>query len=124
MTTILNNVASNGIKALANPKLFTPLKLGSLNLKHRIIMSPLTRVRSPEHIPDENVVEYYRQRASDGGLQITEATHISVMVSFSHAETLEISIFLVLEAYYLCRGGTITTFRESSLRSKFALGKR
>lgn len=77
--TILNNVANNGIKGLSHTKLFTPLKLGRLDLKHRIIMAPLTRVRSPEHIPDENVVEYYRQRASDGGLQITEATHISVM---------------------------------------------
>jgi 2,4-dienoyl-CoA reductase-like NADH-dependent reductase (Old Yellow Enzyme family) len=37
-------------------------------------------VRSPEHIPDDNVVEYYMQRASDGGLLISEATHISVMV--------------------------------------------
>lgn len=64
---------------LGETKLFAPFKLGSLNLKHRVIMAPLTRVRSPEHIPDENVVEYYQQRASDGGLIITEATHISVM---------------------------------------------
>ncbi|KAI5820454.1 hypothetical protein BZA77DRAFT_78595 [Pyronema omphalodes] len=64
---------------LADTKLFTPLKLGSITLKHRVIMAPLTRVRSPEHIPDENVLEYYKQRASDGGLIISEASHISVM---------------------------------------------
>ncbi|KAF8534110.1 hypothetical protein BDD12DRAFT_919051 [Trichophaea hybrida] len=52
---------------LASTKLFSPLKLGSITLKHRVIMAPLTRVRSPEHIPNENVVEYYRQRASEGG---------------------------------------------------------
>ncbi|KAL7276773.1 hypothetical protein RUND412_000238 [Rhizina undulata] len=63
----------------ADSKLFTPLQLGTLKLKHRVILSPLTRVRSPEHIPTETVVEYYKQRASDGGLLITEATHISVM---------------------------------------------
>ncbi|KAG0125851.1 hypothetical protein HOY82DRAFT_570891 [Tuber indicum] len=73
---------ANGYKA--NSELFTPLKLGKMDLKHRIIMAPLTRCRSPEHIPDENVVEYYRQRASDGGLIITEATNISVMAGNYH----------------------------------------
>jgi N-ethylmaleimide reductase len=47
-------------------------------------MAPLTRVRSPEHIPDKAVVEYYEQRASDGGLLISEAAHISVMVCALH----------------------------------------
>ena len=42
-------------------------------------MSPLTRGRSPEHIPDAKVVEYYAQRATPGGLLISEATNISVM---------------------------------------------
>ncbi|PWW79506.1 FMN-linked oxidoreductase [Tuber magnatum] len=73
---------ANGYKA--NPMLFTPLKLGKMDLKHRIIMAPLTRARSPEHIPDENVVEYYKQRASEGGLIITEATNISVMAGNYH----------------------------------------
>ncbi|KAG0641537.1 hypothetical protein HOY80DRAFT_918813 [Tuber brumale] len=73
---------ANGYKA--NSKLFTPLKLGKMDLKHRIIMAPLTRCRSPQHIPDEHVVEYYRQRASEGGLIIAEATHISVMSGNHH----------------------------------------
>ncbi|KAL7273132.1 hypothetical protein RUND412_004029 [Rhizina undulata] len=63
----------------ADSKLFSPLQLGALKLKHRVILAPLTRVRSPEHIPGEYVAEYYKQRASDGGLLISEATHISVM---------------------------------------------
>ncbi|KAF8451856.1 hypothetical protein BGX38DRAFT_1130622 [Terfezia claveryi] len=60
-------------------KLFTPLKLGAIALKHRVIMAPLTRTRSPGGIPNEDVVKYYGQRASDGGLLISEATHISLM---------------------------------------------
>jgi len=78
--TVLQQPVANGSEA--NSKLFTPFKLGKMELKHRIVMAPMTRTRSPEHIPDENVVEYYRQRASEGGLIVTEATNISVMVDF------------------------------------------
>ncbi|KAL7276763.1 hypothetical protein RUND412_000228 [Rhizina undulata] len=63
----------------SDSKLFTPLQLGAMTLKHRVVLAPLTRNRSPEHIPGEIVVEHYRQRASDGGLLISEAAHISVM---------------------------------------------
>jgi len=63
-------------------KLFTPLALadGTLTLKHRIAMAPLTRKRSPNHVPTEMVGQYYEQRASDGGLLISEGTLISPMV--------------------------------------------
>jgi len=63
-------------------KLFTPLALadGTLTLKHRIAMAPLTRKRSPNHVPTELVGQYYEQRASDGGLLISEGTLISPMV--------------------------------------------
>jgi N-ethylmaleimide reductase len=61
-------------------KLFTPVKLGSLNLKHRVVMAPLTRSRSeqPGGIPGDLMVRYYSDRASDGGLIIGEATNISL----------------------------------------------
>jgi N-ethylmaleimide reductase len=60
--------------------LFTPLNIGPLTLKHRVVMAPLTRSRSeqPGDIPGDLMREYYTQRASDGGLIITEATTISV----------------------------------------------
>ncbi|KAH0562012.1 hypothetical protein GP486_003282 [Trichoglossum hirsutum] len=58
-------------------RLFKPLKIGDLTLKHRIVLAPLTRARSPAGIPSRLNVEYYEQRATDGGLLITEATHIS-----------------------------------------------
>jgi N-ethylmaleimide reductase len=60
-------------------KLFTPVQLGSLNLKHRVVMAPLSRSRSeqPGGTPGEKMVRYYSDRASDGGLIIGEATNIS-----------------------------------------------
>ncbi|HTR07946.1 MAG TPA: alkene reductase [Paraburkholderia sp.] len=59
--------------------LFTPLKLGAVALKHRVIMAPMTRMRSaqPGNVPHALNAEYYRQRASEGGLLITEATDIT-----------------------------------------------
>lgn len=60
--------------------LFTPLQLGRILLGHRVIMAPLTRSRSiqPDSIPGELMAQYYAQRASEGGLIITEATNISL----------------------------------------------
>jgi N-ethylmaleimide reductase len=53
--------------------LFEKAKLGPLTLQNHLVMSPMTRSRSPGNVPDELVVEYYRQRAS-AGLIITEGT--------------------------------------------------
>lgn len=61
-------------------KLFTPLKVGDMSLSHRIIMSPLTRIRCPGGLPTPLVAEYYAQRATNGGLLIAEGTHPSMMV--------------------------------------------
>ncbi|MCX6497645.1 MAG: alkene reductase [Arthrobacter sp.] len=47
--------------------LFSPMTLGQLELPNRLVMAPLTRIRSgKEGIPGPLVVEYYRQRASLG----------------------------------------------------------
>jgi len=59
-------------------KLFSPIKLGDVSLKHRVVLAPLTRLRGDEHaIPTEQMVEYYSQRATDGGLLISEGVLIS-----------------------------------------------
>lgn len=60
-------------------KLFTPVELGALTLSHRVVMAPLTRVRSdqPGDIPNSLMAEYYHQRASEGGLIISEATTVA-----------------------------------------------
>jgi 2,4-dienoyl-CoA reductase-like NADH-dependent reductase (Old Yellow Enzyme family) len=58
--------------------LFSPLKLGDLDLPNRIVMAPLTRTRAPGRVPHALMAEYYRQRAS-AGLIITEATVVSAL---------------------------------------------
>ncbi len=59
--------------------LFSPLQLGAISLKNRIVMAPLTRNRAGEGgVPQAMNVTYYAQRAS-AGLIITEATPISPM---------------------------------------------
>ncbi len=64
----------------SSPNLFSPIRLGALQLKHRVIMAPLTRSRSvqPDSVPGDLMLAYYDQRASDGGLIISEATNISL----------------------------------------------
>ncbi len=58
--------------------LFNSLKLGALSLPNRIVMPALTRMRAgPDGVPTALNAEYYGQRAS-AGLNITEATAISV----------------------------------------------
>src|SRR5271170_3525630 len=61
-------------------KLFTPVQIGAVKLKHRVVMAPLTRSRSiqPGDIPNDLMLEYYTQRASDGGFIISEATTIAI----------------------------------------------
>ena len=61
---------------MTQKSLFDPVTAGSLTLRNRVVMAPLTRNRSPHAIPTDLVATYYRQRAS-AGLIITEATAIS-----------------------------------------------
>ncbi len=57
--------------------LFSPLRLGDLELPNRILMAPLTRARAgAQRIPNALMAEYYRQRAS-AGLILSEATIVS-----------------------------------------------
>ncbi|HET9147942.1 MAG TPA: alkene reductase [Acetobacteraceae bacterium] len=59
--------------------LFTPVSLGAFRLDHRVVMAPLTRLRSrqPGDVPQPMNATYYGQRASKGGLIITEATDVT-----------------------------------------------
>jgi N-ethylmaleimide reductase len=54
--------------------LFTPFRLGRIELKNRAVMSPMTRSRSLGNVPGELVATYYAQRAADAGLILTEGT--------------------------------------------------
>lgn len=62
-------------------RLFSPLRVGPFTLSHRVVMAPLTRLRSqqPGDIPNDLMAEYYGQRASEGGLIISEATTVSIL---------------------------------------------
>ncbi|MCJ1382684.1 hypothetical protein MMC17_005797 [Xylographa soralifera] len=65
------------------PSLSDPLRTGNCQLKHRLVMAPLTRYRADDsHVPLPMATEYYAQRASvPGTLLITEATFISPYTS-------------------------------------------
>jgi N-ethylmaleimide reductase len=58
---------------MKNLKLFEPLQVGSIALKNRIVMAPMTRSRAIGNVPNDLMAEYYGQRA-DAGLIITEGT--------------------------------------------------
>lgn len=56
-----------------SPALFSPYQFGKYELQNRLVMSPMTRNRAPDNVPNELMAEYYGQRAS-AGLIITEGT--------------------------------------------------
>jgi N-ethylmaleimide reductase len=59
-------------------KLFSPVKVGPYQLAHRVVMAPLTRMRTvKDNIPNDLMVEHYAQRATEGGYIVAEATVIS-----------------------------------------------
>lgn len=59
--------------------MFTPIKLGAIELKNRLVMAPLTRMRAIEgDVPNPLAKTYYSQRAG-AGLIISEATQISAL---------------------------------------------
>ncbi|KAI0422937.1 NADH:flavin oxidoreductase/NADH oxidase family protein-like protein [Xylaria grammica] len=60
-------------------RLFKPLRIGDVEVKHRIAMAPLTRLRGTnQFMPTPLMKEYYSQRASiPGTLIISEGTYVS-----------------------------------------------
>ncbi len=59
--------------------LFTPIRVGAIPLSHRVVMAPLTRSRSqqPGDVPGDLMTAYYAQRATNGGLIISEGSTVS-----------------------------------------------
>ncbi|MGC2164376.1 MAG: alkene reductase [Gallionella sp.] len=54
-------------------KIYSNTRLGSLALQNHLVMSPMTRSRAINNVPNQLMAEYYAQRAS-AGLIITEGT--------------------------------------------------
>jgi NADPH2 dehydrogenase len=61
------------------PKLFQPIRVGTANPQHRVVLAPMTRFRADaQHVHGPLGLEYYKQRTSvPGTLAITEATVIA-----------------------------------------------
>ena len=56
--------------------LFSPVTMGQLQLRNRIVMAPLTRARATEgHVPTALMADYFAQRASCGVI-VSEATAV------------------------------------------------
>jgi hypothetical protein len=80
----MSTVEATASRIQANPRpvpgtedLFTPYRLDGLQLKNRLVLSPMTRSRAIDgNVPSPLAPEYYAQRAS-AGLQITEASQVS-----------------------------------------------
>jgi N-ethylmaleimide reductase len=64
---------------MTGERLFQPVRLGRHNLRHRMVMAPLTRsrARQPGNVPGPLNACYYAQRAS-AALIISEATQVSM----------------------------------------------
>ncbi|KAI0342347.1 FMN-linked oxidoreductase [Trametopsis cervina] len=70
------------------PALFSPAKVGNIELQHRVVLAPLTRFRATAaHVHTKLAVEYYKQRASvPGTMLFTEATYIAAKAGgYAHA---------------------------------------
>ena len=57
--------------------LWSPYQVGKLRLCHRVVMAAMSRCRALNGIPNDAMVKYYCQRATQGGLLISEGTFIS-----------------------------------------------
>ena len=63
-------------------KLFSHFQSKTMKLPNRIVMAPMTRNFSPNNVPSNDVVSYYRRRAQGGvGLIITEGTCVNHIAS-------------------------------------------
>lgn len=64
---------------MADSRLFKPMKIGNLEIKHRIVMPAVSRMRATvDHVPTDLMLEYYTQRAAvPGTLIITESNIVS-----------------------------------------------
>src|SRR5262249_8280075 len=71
-------ISQNSGAAMKFPHLFSPLKVGPYQLRHRVALAPLTRMRAtkPSLAPRPLNAEYYAQRATPGGLLIAEASPV------------------------------------------------
>lgn len=70
------------MKLIDTNPLFKPFSLGTVQLRNRIVMAPMTRSKTPGNIPNLDTATYYKSRALGGvGLIITEGAYINPYAS-------------------------------------------
>lgn len=94
----MNGITTNNAPQREKSMLFQPMKLGGgrIELQHRVIQAPMTRnrgtplnpVSTPENpnrvwCPSDLMAKFYGQRATEGGLIISEGMPPSLEVSIS-----------------------------------------
>ncbi|KAD7477007.1 hypothetical protein E3N88_00143 [Mikania micrantha] len=57
--------------------LLTPYPMNIFHLSHRVVLAPMSRLRSYNFTPQTHAILYYKQRTTNGGLMISEASGIS-----------------------------------------------
>ncbi|KAK3131946.1 hypothetical protein QOZ80_6AG0513740 [Eleusine coracana subsp. coracana] len=57
--------------------LMKPYTMGEFQLSHRVVLAPMTRNRSKGNVPQPHAALYYSQRATRGGLLVSEGTLVS-----------------------------------------------
>jgi N-ethylmaleimide reductase len=74
-----SNNNNNDCQQSSQSKLLEEMKLGPYQLRNRVIMSPLTRIRADPltGVPNDLHIQYYTERAIDAGLVITECSPVS-----------------------------------------------
>ncbi|GLJ17102.1 hypothetical protein SUGI_0295850 [Cryptomeria japonica] len=58
-------------------QIMTPYQMGPFTLSHRVVLAPLSRLRSYDYMPQPHAILYYTQRTTPGGLLISEAAAVS-----------------------------------------------
>ncbi len=100
------------MRASPNDTLFRPFRLGSMELKNRIVMAPMTRSFAPDGVPGRHNADYYAKRAAGNvGLILSEGTVIDRPVSrndpgipFFHGEEALAGWKLVIDAVHAAGG--------------------
>nr|KJB14236.1 hypothetical protein B456_002G115000 [Gossypium raimondii] len=59
------------------PALLAPYKMPNFSLSHRIVLAPMSRLRSYNFLAQPHAILYYSQRTTQGGFLIGEASGVS-----------------------------------------------
>ena len=83
------------------PTLFDSHRIAELPLANRVVMAPMTRVRSESQAADEMVAEYYAQRASAGLIVCVELVQLVTLLGHCDVDDLILNLIGVSMGYLL-----------------------